>query len=71
MEMVDYCLKWETTKNWLKKLFFTYNRQKCKKLLNNSYKSLNRFDYNVNLLKYFKLINNFCNYIFNNPFRTK
>ena len=40
-------------------VFYTYNRQKCKKLLNNSYKSLNRFDYNVNLLKYFKLINNF------------
>ena len=37
------------------------NKRKCKKLLNNSYKSLRRFDYKNNLLKYFKLINNFCN----------
>ena len=41
-------------------IFYTMNKPKCKKLLNNSYKSLRRFDYKINLLKYFKLINNFC-----------
>ena len=41
-------------------IFYTMNKPKCKKLLNNSYKSLKRFDYKINLLKYFKLINNFC-----------
>ena len=40
-------------------IFYSMNKQKCKKLLNNSYKSLNRFDYKVNLSKYYKLINNF------------
>ena len=41
-------------------IFYTMNKPKCKKLLNNSYKSLKRFDYKINLLKYFKLVNNFC-----------
>ena len=40
-------------------IFYSTNKQKCNKLLNNSYKSLNRFDYKVNLSKYYKLINNF------------
>ena len=40
-------------------IFYSMNKQKCKMLLNNSYKSLNRFDYKVNLSKYYKLINNF------------
>ena len=41
-------------------IFYTMNKPKCKKLLNNSYRSLKRFDYKINLLKYFKLVNNFC-----------
>jgi len=41
-------------------IFYTMNKSKCRKLLNNSYKSLKRFDYKINLLKYFKLVNNFC-----------
>ena len=36
--------------------YFFFNRKKCLKLLNKSYQSLNRFDYNSNLLKYYKLI---------------
>lgn len=37
-------------------MYFFFNRKKCSKLLNKSYLSLNRFDYNSNLLKYYKLI---------------
>ena len=40
-------------------IYYSMNKQKCKTLLNNSYRSLNRFDYKVNLSKYYKLINNF------------
>ena len=37
-------------------MYFFFNRKKCSRLLNKSYLSLNRFDYNSNLLKYYKLI---------------
>ena len=37
-------------------MFYFLNKKKCKKLLNKSYRSLNRFDYKVNLIKYHKLI---------------
>ena len=40
--------------------YFFFNKKKCKKLLIKSHKALNRFDYNDNLLKYYKLINNLC-----------
>ena len=36
-------------------IFYTMNKPKCKKLLNNSYKSLKRFDYNKNLKMYLDL----------------
>ena len=38
--------------------YFYFNKKKCKKLLIKSHKALTRFDYNDNLLKYYKLINN-------------
>ena len=38
--------------------YFFCNKKKCKKLLIKSHRALNRFDYNYNLLKYFKIINN-------------
>ena len=38
--------------------YFFFNKKKCKKLLIKSRKALNRFDYNDNLLKYYKLIYN-------------
>ena len=37
-------------------MYFFFNRKKCLKLLNKSYQSLDRFDYNSNLLKYYKLV---------------
>ena len=40
--------------------YFFFNKKKCEKLLIKSHKALNRFDFNDNLLKYYKLINNLC-----------
>ena len=40
-------------------IFYSKNKKKCKKMLHKSIKSINRFDYNRNLEKYFKLINYF------------
>tara|TARA_A100001011_G_scaffold260404_1_gene268904 strand:+ start:366 stop:1433 length:1068 start_codon:yes stop_codon:yes gene_type:complete len=40
-------------------MYYFFNKKKCAKLLQKSYKSLNRFDYNENLFKYYKLINSF------------
>ena len=40
-------------------IFYSKNKKKCKKMLDKSIKSINRFDYNKNLEKYFKLINYF------------
>ena len=37
-------------------IFFNKNKKQSLKLLNNSYKKLNRFDFNDNLLKYYKLL---------------
>ena len=39
--------------------YYFLNRKKCVKLLDKSYKSLIRFDYKSNLLKYYKLVNSF------------
>ena len=39
--------------------YYFFNKKKCKKLLDESYKSLSRFDYKSNLLKYYKLIDSF------------
>ena len=39
--------------------YYFLNRKKCLKLLDKSYKSLIRFDYKSNLLKYYKLVNSF------------
>ncbi len=40
-------------------MYYFFNKKKCLKLLDKSYLSLNRFDYDSNLLKYYKLISNF------------
>ena len=40
-------------------MYYFLNRKKCVKLLDKSYKSLIRFDYKSNLLKYYKLVNSF------------
>jgi len=36
--------------------YYFFNKKECKKLLDRSFKSLNRFDYKNNLFKYYKLI---------------
>ncbi len=36
--------------------FYFFNKQKCRKALNNCFKSLKRFDYKINLSKYYELI---------------
>ena len=39
--------------------YYFFNKKKCKKLLDRSFKSLDRFDYKNNLIKYYKLIDSF------------
>lgn len=39
--------------------YYFFNKKKCAQLLQKSRKSLNRFDYNDNLFKYYKLIKSF------------
>jgi len=39
-------------------IFYIKNKTKCKKLLNNSIKKLDRFDYKINLKKYLSVIKN-------------
>ena len=40
-------------------IFYFFNKKGCKKMLNRSFKSLNRFDYKTNLIKYHKLVINY------------
>ena len=40
-------------------LYYFFNKKKCAKLLQKSYKSLKRFDYKDNLFKYYKLVTSF------------
>ena len=40
-------------------IFYFFNKKGCRKMLNRSFKSLNRFDYKTNLIKYHKLVINY------------
>ena len=42
--------------------YYSKNKNECQKMMMNSYRSLKRFDYNNNLKKYLKLIENFNSY---------